>query len=97
MSREELNEESITAWLAERPGWKRDGQALLKEYRFESFRDAVVFVNRVASVADETGHHPDIDIRSETVRVRVHTPGAGAPTRRDLELAARIDTATPRR
>lgn len=91
---EMLNKESINGWLRERKGWKRDGQAIGKEFRFPTFRDTVVFVNRVAGLADELDHHPDIDIRYDTVKLRLSSHDAGGVTERDLALAQAIDHST---
>lgn len=97
MSHEELNAESVEGWLAGRTGWERDDGALVKEFHFDSFRNAVVFVNRVATAADRVRHYPDIHLRSESVRLRITTSGVDGLTRRDLALAETIDMATPRR
>lgn len=92
-----LNEESIAGWLKGRQGWKRKGEALTKEYSFESFRNTIVFVNRVASLCDDVDHHPDIDIRYDKVRLTLSTHEAGGITEKDLDLAERVDFATSAR
>lgn len=89
-----LNDESIDGWLGQKQGWKKDGESLVKQFRFESFRDSIVFVNRVASIADTLDHHPDIDIRYNRVRLGASTHDAGGITEKDLELADRVDVAT---
>jgi len=94
---EKLNEESIKSWLRDRSGWKRKGDAMVKEFTFSSFRDAIVFVNRVATIADEADHHPDIDIRYTTVRLVLSTHHAGGITSKDLAVAEQIDFATSTR
>ena len=86
-----VNPESIDGWLKARNGWKRDGKKLVKEYRFPTFRDAIVFVNRVAGLADDFDHHPDIDIRYDRVKLSLSTHDAGGVTERDLSLADSID------
>ncbi len=91
---DKLNNESIDGWLKGRKGWKRSENAITKTFKFESFRNAIVFVNRVASLADEMDHHPDIDIRYSTVMLRVTTHSAGGLTEKDLKLAERVDFAT---
>ena len=92
-----LNDESIAGWLQGRQGWKRKGDALTKEYSFESFRNTIVFVNRVASLADDADHHPDIDIRYDKVRLTLSTHESGGITEKDLDLAERVDFATSAR
>jgi len=94
---EKLNKQSIQDWLKKRPGWRVKGQSLVKEFTFRSFRDTIVFVNRIASLADETNHHPNIEIRDNIVRLSLTTPELGAVSQKDLELAQRIDFATSAR
>jgi 4a-hydroxytetrahydrobiopterin dehydratase len=91
-----LNDVSIQDWLVGRPGWSRKGDALVKTFRFPSFRDAIVFVNRLATLADEANHHPDIDIRFTQVRVSLSTHDAGGITDKDTGMAEQIEFATGR-
>ena len=91
---ERLNAESIKGWLAARKGWKRRANKLTKDFEFDSFRDSIVFVNRIATLADGMNHHPDIDVRYATVTVSVTTHDAGGITEKDLDLAEQIDFAT---
>jgi len=91
---DKLNDESIDGWLNGRTGWKRSGNELIKRFDFPSFRDAIVFVNRVATLADEFDHHPDIDIRYSTVRLSLTTHSADGLTEKDLKLAEGVDFAT---
>lgn len=87
----------VEAWVEAHPKWRfRDG-AIRKEYAFQSFRSAIVFVNRVATIADELNHHPDIGIRYDKVALGIWSHDAGGVTERDLELAERIDFATSAR
>ena len=92
-----LNDASIDDWMAERGGWSRDGDTLTKTYSFPAFRDSIVFVNRVATLADQADHHPDIDIRYDTVRIGLSTHDEGGITDKDTALAEKIDFATSNR
>ena len=94
---EKLNDESIRGWMRERTGWKRRNKTLIKEFRFPSFRDSIVFVNRVASLADDLDHHPDIDIRYTTVILTLTTHETKGLSVKDLELAEKVDFATSAR
>ncbi len=91
---EKLNNASIQSWLKNRKGWKRKSNALTKEFHFSSFRDSVVFVNRVATLADTADHHPDIDVRYDRVTLTLWTHSAGGITEKDLTLAEQVDFAT---
>ncbi len=89
-----LKKKELDDWLAARDLWRlRDG-AIRKTYSFPSFRGAIVFVNRVATIADELDHHPDIVVRYDKVSLRLSSHDVGGVTDRDLKLAERIDFAT---
>jgi len=94
MTVEKLSPQTIKGWLDLHPGWSRKGNALAKEYRLASFRDSIVFVNRIAGLADALDHHPDIDIRFNRVLVTLSTHSAGGITEKDLSLAEQLDYAT---
>ncbi len=91
---DKLNDESIDGWLKGRTGWKRSGNELTKRFDYSSFRDAIVFVNRVASLADDLDHHPDIDIRYTRVSLTLTTHSSNGLTDRDVKLAESVDFAT---
>ena len=63
--------------------------ALEREFRFDDFRGAIAFVNRVADLAESENHHPDIRISYRNVTLRWWTHTAGGVTDRDRELAER--------
>ena len=71
--------------------WERRNGELAKTCRRAGFTDALAYVNAVGSLAEEMDHHPDIDIRYNTVTLRLSTHSAGGITHLDLELARRID------
>ena len=94
---QKISPEAVEDWVAARSRWHFRDDAISKTYAFPSFRSAIVFVNRVATIADEVDHHPDIDIRYDKVSLRLWSHDAGGVTERDLKLAERIDFATSAR
>jgi 4a-hydroxytetrahydrobiopterin dehydratase len=68
---------------------------VVKHFSLPSFPAAIDFVNTVAGLAEEANHHPDLDIRYNKVRVGLVTHSAGGITDKDLEMARRIETASP--
>lgn len=92
-----LDDESLQEWVAEHPGWSVESGVLTKTFDFPAFRDSIVFVNRVATLADEADHHPDIDIRYDRVRIGLVTHDADGITEKDTAMAHRIDYATSNR
>jgi 4a-hydroxytetrahydrobiopterin dehydratase len=79
--------------LAELPGWKREGKALVKAFDLGGFKAAMAFANTVAELAERADHHPDIHIRYREVTVELSSHDAGGITERDLRLARQIEVA----
>jgi 4a-hydroxytetrahydrobiopterin dehydratase len=71
--------------------WVREDEELVRSVRRADFAGALVVVNAVGALAEAADHHPDIDIRWNTVTLRLATHSAGGITEKDLALAARID------
>ena len=63
----------------------------MRTLTFKDFPEAMKFVNQVAALADQAGHHPDIDIRYNKVRLALVTHDAGGITENDMSLAQHID------
>jgi 4a-hydroxytetrahydrobiopterin dehydratase len=72
------------------PGWELVAGELVQEWTFADFPKAILFVNQVAPLAEEVGHHPDIDIRYNRVRLALVSHDAGGITNRDISMAKRI-------
>ena len=86
-----LTDAEISLGLAKLPGWTRQGDAIVKPYKFEKFADGIRFVDRVAVAADAADHHPDIDIRWTTVTMALSTHSQGGITAKDVKLAGEIE------
>jgi 4a-hydroxytetrahydrobiopterin dehydratase len=85
-----LDDTAVAEGLQRLPGWERRGNQIAKTFVREDFTHAMVFVNEVASAAEAAGHHPDIDIRWNTVTLALSSHAEGGLTDRDFQLAARI-------
>lgn len=68
-----------------------DGKKISKEYKFQDFIGAINFVDRVADVAEEEGHHPDIHIHYNKVTLELWTHAIDGLSVNDFILAAKID------
>ena len=86
-----LDPATVDAALADGVAWERQGDELVKTRRGKDFADALAYVNAVGALAEAMNHHPDIDIRWNTVTMRLTTHSDGGLTDLDLELARRID------
>jgi 4a-hydroxytetrahydrobiopterin dehydratase len=85
-----LGDDAIAAALTSLR-WERDGAELVKVVRRDDFASALAFVNEVGRLAEQAGHHPDIEIRWNTVTLRLSTHSLGGITDADLSLARSID------
>jgi 4a-hydroxytetrahydrobiopterin dehydratase len=86
-----MDEAAVDAALARVPGWRREGRTITRSYRFERFREALAFVNRVGELAERQNHHPDIAIHYTEVTLTLWSHDAGGVTGRDFRLAVAID------
>jgi 4a-hydroxytetrahydrobiopterin dehydratase len=86
-----LSAAEVASLLISVPAWQVEKAELVRTFQFEDFRASMSFVNQVADLAEEAGHHPDIDIRYNKVRLGLVTHDAGGLTAKDFELAARAD------
>ena len=86
-----LGEEDIASRL-EGSEWNRDGDEIVREWKFADFAEAMAFVNRVAEAAEDANHHPDILVHGwNKVRLSLTNHSAGGLTDPDFEMAQRID------
>ena len=83
-----LTPEEANRRLAAMPEWKIVSGELVRTFEFEDFKAALAFVNQVGELAETAGHHPDIDIRYNRVRLALVTHDAGGITAKDFDLAA---------
>ena len=86
-----LSDNEVGARLARLKGWKREGQFITKSLEFETFMDAIGFLNRVANVAEVQEHHPDIHVSYTEVTLSIQTHSEGGLTAWDFDLANAID------
>jgi len=86
-----LSEAGIAAKLAGVPGWRRRGNSIERTWTFETFVEAIAFMNRVFALAEAANHHPDLLNSWTKVRIRFTTHDAGGLTARDFAMAAKVD------
>lgn len=83
--------------LAALPDWSLIGDAIQRTYGFKDFVESMEFVNRVADLAEQHQHHPDILVRYNKVTLTISTHDAGGLTDKDFSLAADLDAMPPRK
>jgi 4a-hydroxytetrahydrobiopterin dehydratase len=68
-----------------------DGNRLRREFCWRNFLRSMFFVNAVAYLAEQEGHHPDMTISYNRVTVEMTTHVIGGLSRNDFIMAAKID------
>lgn len=86
-----LDPAAVDTWIAEHPGWAREGEALVRAFTFQDFGGALAFAVRVGLVAEKRDHHPDLHIGWGKARVIWTTHDATGITQLDLDLADLTD------
>ena len=87
-----LTQEQLDAELANMPGWSVENGQITKTFKAPSFHSAVGSVMQIAILAEKADHHPDIDIRYDTVVIALSTHSEGGITEKDVALAGEIDS-----
>ena len=87
----ELTPAQIKTALGAVKDWKKESPAITRTYQFKDFNGSMDFVNKIARVAEEANHHPDIDIRWNKVTLTLATHSEGGLTQKDFDLAKKID------
>ena len=76
------------------PGWEVERifvHRISRTFGFDSFADAINFVNRVAAIAEAEGHHPELFIRFRKVTVELRTHAVDGLSENDFIMAAKIN------
>jgi 4a-hydroxytetrahydrobiopterin dehydratase len=77
--------------LAQIPSWELGEKIIRKNFKFKNFREAMVFINHMAEIAEAEGHHPDFTVHYNRVEVEIWTHAIGGLSENDFILAAKLD------
>ena len=87
-----LEDGKIQEYLKEVEGWEFENEKLIKKtFKFKTFRESINFVNRVAGLAEQENHHPDIIIRFRKVTFELTTHAIKGLSENDFIMASKID------
>lgn len=87
-----LTTETVQGMLAEVPGWTLAGDAIERKYKFKDFIESMTFVLKVAFLAEQADHHPDIAVNYSKVTLTLTTHSAGGLTEKDFALAKQVNS-----
>ncbi len=85
-----LTEGEIQSRAQNLSGWTVEKSKLQTTRKFKDFIQAIEFVNKLVEPAESAGHHPDIEVSYNTVKITLTTHDAGGLTSRDFDLATII-------
>ncbi len=77
--------------LQQAPGWTLKDKSIEREFKFKDFREAMKFINHVAELAEGEGHHPDIYVFYNRVRLELYTHAIDGLFDNDFVTAAKIN------
>lgn len=86
-----MSRKEAESYLTQVSGWDIVDSKIEKEFRFKDFKEAMKFVNKVAEIAEEEGHHPDINISWNKVTLELTTHSIRGLSENDFIVAAKID------
>ena len=86
-----MSESKVAKYLEQVKGWETDNKKIWKEFRFKNFIATMGFVNKVALLAQEEGHHPDMEVHYSRVKIELWTHAIDGLSENDFILAAKID------
>ena len=86
-----LSAAQITEKLKALPGWELKGDTIAKQYTFKEFMGGIRFINRIAEIAEQMDHHPDIAVNYKRVTFTLSTHDQGGITEKDTKLAEAIE------
>jgi 4a-hydroxytetrahydrobiopterin dehydratase len=89
-----LSRSDAEALMPQIPAWSLGEGEIARELHFKDFREAMIFVNDIASIANDQDHHPDIHISYNLVQLVLSTHKIGGLSLNDFILAAKIDILT---
>jgi 4a-hydroxytetrahydrobiopterin dehydratase len=93
--REPLTDGEITEALTGLPGWRREGDRIVRDLQFADFVAALGFIVQLGALAERANHHPELTNVYDRVTVALSTHDAGGITGMDTALAAEINARVP--
>lgn len=71
--------------------WQIGYNKISADFKFKNFKESMIFVNKVAEIAESEGHHPDIHINYSKVKIELWTHAVGGLSINDFVMASKID------
>lgn len=92
---EKMTGADVDRLLGDLDGWSREGDQIMREFKFRDFVEAVGFMAQVGVLAERANHHPELRNVYNTVTIALSSHDAGGITQRDLDLAKEVNERVP--
>ncbi|MBJ7449903.1 MAG: 4a-hydroxytetrahydrobiopterin dehydratase [Parachlamydiales bacterium] len=87
-----FNQNQIKDYIELVPDWSLiDNHHIQRSYKFKNFADALTFVNKIGVIAEQEGHHPDIEFGWGKVKIILWTHSVNGLSENDFILAAKFN------
>ena len=87
-----ITAEKIAELLPSVPGWTLTFGMLHREMKLKNFKEAVDLFNKIADLAEENGHHPDLTIyRWNKLKIVFYTHAINGLSENDFIMAAKVN------
>lgn len=88
-----LSTADVEAFMTHTPNWSvKQNHEISREFKFKNFTEALAFVNKVGSLAESEGHHPDISFGWGYVRITLTTHAVDGLSENDFIMAVKINS-----
>ena len=89
-----FNQEQISEYIKKINSWSVNDQQemIFKKFKFKNFRSTMQFINKIALIAEQEGHHPDVSFGYGYCLVMIHTHAIKGLSTNDFILANKIDS-----
>ena len=87
-----LSENNIIEKLSTLNGWEFKDNAIRKSFAFDAYMDSIVFINRLAEIAEEANHHPDMIVGWCKIDIAFTSHDQGGVTAACVEMAQKAES-----
>ena len=91
MKLQEHIRKALRETVNESKGWSDSKQKLERTFKFKDFNESIEFVNKVAKIAEQQNHHPDIDIKYNKVKISITDHEKGGVSEKCHKFVKSID------
>lgn len=87
-----MDANAVAIFVRDLKDWRViENTKISKDFTFKNFKESMIFINQVADIAESEGHHPDIHVYYNKVKIELMTHEVNGLTENDFIIATKID------